>query len=275
MIGFLLHHNPSWPHAEDTTNAAGAWGLHAWRGFSATTRYTDDYDKHHRVNHGIQKKLLQVIFPDGHSELLNRKDALKAAAQLKLDLVEFKGPESATGPAVAKITSYKSLRIQHSEKRQEEIRRAHELKSAAASGSGAGSAAGSRAGKGGAKAGPSKAEASGKGLKAKEVFFSPKIAAHDIEIRTKKIRQWLQDGYKVHVSREVDVKDSDKAAVLAIDSLVAALADAGQPDKKKHITPTMVSVTLLPLGAASQPRQQQGKKKQKQGEPAAASGAAA
>lgn len=38
--------------------------------------------------------------------------------------------------------------------------------------------------------------AGAKKAKVKEVFFSPKIHKHDIDIKLKKIRSWLEEGYR-------------------------------------------------------------------------------
>lgn len=82
-------------------------------------------------------------------------------------------------------------------------------------------------------------------VKVKEVFLTPKIGAHDLRVKVQKIRGWLQKGLRVSLSHEVDATDSAEAAVRAVDSLVADMAELATAGKKT-MKATMVSVTLHP-----------------------------
>lgn len=73
---------------------------------------------------------LQVLFPDGRSEVLSRRDALKAATSLKLDLVEFAG--TTADPPIVKIADYRSLRNQRRKAHEEEVQRVKEKTAASA-----------------------------------------------------------------------------------------------------------------------------------------------
>ncbi|KAF5838111.1 hypothetical protein DUNSADRAFT_3361 [Dunaliella salina] len=95
-------------------------------------RLTDDYDRyydrHHRVNDAIFSRCLNVQFPDGHLAVLNRRDALKAAAQQGLDLVEFKSTTTFehlrdAGPPFANLVDYKKLRDERRREHQAAVER--------------------------------------------------------------------------------------------------------------------------------------------------------
>lgn len=76
----------------------------------------------HRVNNDIFSRCLNVVFPDGAILKLSRRDALKAAAERRLDLVEFKS-NIADSPPVAKLVCYKKLRQERREEHQAAVMR--------------------------------------------------------------------------------------------------------------------------------------------------------
>lgn len=51
---------------------------------------------------------------------------------------------------------------------------------------------------------------------------------------------------RVSLSRELDSTDSSSAADLAVDAMVAQLADVGAPLQKKHRTAALITVVLQP-----------------------------
>lgn len=117
--------------------------------------------KFYRINYHIQSPSLRVL--DAQNEqigILTKQEALAKAQELGLDLVEI-APQAQ--PPVAKIVDYQKFK--YSENKKERA----------------------------AKKGDS-----GGGLK--ELWFSPRIADHDIKVRLNRVEEFLKEGYKVKLT---------------------------------------------------------------------------
>ncbi len=92
--------------------------------------------------------------------VLSREDALAAAQEAELDLVEI---APMVNPPVAKIVDFQKFRYQENKKEQAARKNAKEVEQ-------------------------------------KEVWLSPRIAVHDLQTRLRKATEFLEDGDKVKLS---------------------------------------------------------------------------
>lgn len=117
--------------------------------------------KYYRINQHIQSPQLRVL--DAQNEqigVLTKQEALEKAREMELDLVEI-APNAQ--PPVAKIVDFQKFKYSESKKERA------------------------------AKRGDS-----GGGVK--ELWFSPRIADHDIRVRLNRVEEFLKEGYKVKLT---------------------------------------------------------------------------
>lgn len=104
---------------------------------------------------------MRVIDASGRQiGIMGRDEALKIAREQELDLVEVV-PNAQ--PPVAKIVDFQKFRYQESKKEQAAKKHAREVE-------------------------------------LKEIWLSPRIAAHDLDVRLRKAEEFLQDGDKVKLT---------------------------------------------------------------------------
>ncbi len=141
----------------------------------------------------------------------HRRDALKRAAQLRLDLVEFKLAKHGTHTEypIAKLVNYRHMREQaltdlqqvvadraHSEARPRRVVAQPESSSQGQNDSLTGdSEESSTTEEGAEKHRSKKARKDARPAKAKQIFLSAKIAPHDIAVRVKQVRKMLEQGH--------------------------------------------------------------------------------
>lgn len=117
--------------------------------------------KFYRINDHIQASKLRVIDSSGEKlGILTRDEALKKARDQDLDLIEI---AAQVDPPVAKIFDFQKFRYEESKKER-------------------GSKKGS--GEGGLK----------------ELWLSPRIADHDLQVRLNRTEEFLKEGYKVKLT---------------------------------------------------------------------------
>lgn len=122
-----------------------------------------DYSINHhgtRINEAIKAKELRVIGQDGEQlGILSRSEALKAAQDAGLDLVEISPNAS---PPVAKVIDWGKYQYQKMKEAQKNRR-------------------------------------SNKANELKQMRFGLKIGSGDLEIKLRKVREFLADGHKVRI----------------------------------------------------------------------------
>ena len=110
------------------------------------------------MNHQIRAPKLRVIDEDGNQlGILTRAEALAAAEEAELDLVEI-SPQA--DPPVAKIIDWGKFNYQRTKQLQKNKRNA-------------------------------------KSLEVKQMRVGLKISDHDLEVKAKKVREFLDEGHKV------------------------------------------------------------------------------
>ena len=111
-----------------------------------------------RINEEIRAKEIRVVSSDGEQlGILSVKDAIKLAQEKELDLVEV---TPAAKPPVCRIMDYGKYRYEQS-KREREARKKQRV------------------------------------IEVKEVRMTPKIEAHDFQVKVKAAQKFLKDGDKV------------------------------------------------------------------------------
>ena len=117
-------------------------------------------EKDLRINEQIRAREVRLIREDGEQQILSVYDALSIAREAGLDLVEV-APQAV--PPVVKILDYGKFRFE-TEKRLRDSKKKQKL------------------------------------LKLKEIRMQPKIDDHDLDFKSKHIREFLSDGNKVKVT---------------------------------------------------------------------------
>lgn len=114
--------------------------------------------KFYRLNDRITSQTLRVIDADGAQlGVISKEEALNKARTLGLDLVEI-APNA--NPPVAKILDFEKFRYEESKKEQA-------------------------------------AKKNAKDVELKELWFTPRIAEHDLQTRLRRVEEFLQNGNKV------------------------------------------------------------------------------
>jgi translation initiation factor IF-3 len=113
-----------------------------------------------RINDHIRVREVRLIKDDGEQTVLSTQEALALAREQGLDLVEV-APQAA--PPVVKIMNYGKFRFEN-EKKNRESRKKQKL------------------------------------IKLKEIRMQPKIDDHDLDFKSKHVKEFLNEGNKVKVT---------------------------------------------------------------------------
>jgi translation initiation factor IF-3 len=117
-------------------------------------------EKDLRINEQIRVREVRLIREDGEQQVMSVAQALEIAREAGLDLVEV-APQAV--PPVVKVLNYGKFRFEN-EKRLRDSKKKQKL------------------------------------LKLKEIRMQPKIDDHDLDFKSKHIREFLSDGNKVKVT---------------------------------------------------------------------------
>ncbi|WP_239978351.1 translation initiation factor IF-3 [Candidatus Similichlamydia epinepheli] len=114
-----------------------------------------------RSNSEIRARLVRVIGPEGQNfGLMSSRDAMQKALELGLDLVEV---EPQKEPPVCKIMDLGKFRYNKSRKERE-------------------------------------GRKSQQGVKVKDIKIRPNITTHDLEIKVRRAREFIEKGHKVRIT---------------------------------------------------------------------------
>ncbi|MET0979757.1 MAG: translation initiation factor IF-3 [Candidatus Saccharimonadales bacterium] len=172
-----------------------------------TYKRRSEISKSIRINEEIRANELRVIGPDGEQlGILSRSDALKAAEEAGVDLVEI-SPNAA--PPVAKIVDWGKYQYQKMKELQ-------------------------------------KSKKNSKPSELKQMRFGLKIGAGDLEIKLRKIRGFLAAGHKVRIQifyrgREMAHKE---LGFVMIDKIVALLEDEAILEQKPQMAGRNLSIVV-------------------------------
>jgi translation initiation factor IF-3 len=163
-----------------------------------------------KINRAIRAAKVRVIDAEGNQAgILDIDDALKMAEDANLDLVEI---AQKANPPVCKIIDYSKFRYQQVKKEKTTKKSSHQVK-------------------------------------IKEVKFKPNIDVHDLNTKIKRIKDFLNKGYKVRVTvtfrgREMLHLDLGEKVVRKVYDEVEELAQIEVPIKQMG---RIMSTSLAPL----------------------------
>lgn len=160
-----------------------------------------------RINEAIRSSELRVVGTDGEQlGVMSRSDALKLAEEAGVDLVEI-SPNAA--PPVAKIVDWGKYQYQKMKEQQ-------------------------------------KNRKNNKQSELKQMRFGLKIGSGDLEIKLRKIREFLADGHKVRIQifyRGREMAHKDLGYVL-IDKITALLEDNAIVEQKPQMAGRNLSIVV-------------------------------
>lgn len=185
-----------------------------------------------RVNRQIRVREVRLVDKDGKNlGVMPTEEALRMARDQGLDLVEVAANEQ---PPVCRVMDYGKLRYDMKRKRAQASR-------------------------------------SGGGGELKELGLTMKISNHDLGVKIRQAKKFLEKGYKVKFNllmrgREKSFQDSLAPSLL--DRIVELLSDAGVVDQRSS---RMIGNRLFVIIAPSRSRgRKEGSHKRDQGKPASA-----
>lgn len=167
-----------------------------------------------RLNEQIRVREIRLIDQDGNQHgVVETSKALEMAQEVGLDLVEV-APQAS--PPVCKIIDYGKYKFEQ-EKRNRESKKKQKL------------------------------------VKMKEIRMQPKIEKHDLEFKTKHVKEFLEEGNKVKVTirfrgRELAHTELGKVVLEKIMAFLDELETAYSVDKKPQMEGRFMSMILNPKG---------------------------
>lgn len=169
----------------------------------------------YRVNYAIRVPRVRVIGPDGKPlGVMPTREAIRMAEEMGLDLVEVAPHER---PPVARILDYGKFMYQEKKRRREARKKADSAKLHAG--------------------------------EVKELSFSATIEDHDLEVKTRKARGFLEKGYKVRVRIYYRGRTIAHAEVgrNALDRMLQALEDVGEVEQPPRLEGRNLITVIRPL----------------------------
>jgi translation initiation factor IF-3 len=166
-------------------------------------------NKRFRINQFIRTPEVRLVDSDGTMiGVVKITDALLRASAKKLDLVEI-SPQAV--PPVCKIISFSKFKYE-TDKKEREAKRKQKISHM------------------------------------KEVRIRPRIGCHDLEVKIKHAREFIDGGDKVQLTamfsgREMQHKD---LGIKIMDKIKDALADIAEPEGRIASMGTRVFLTLIP-----------------------------
>ncbi len=163
----------------------------------------------HNTNENIKADPVRVIGAEGEQlGVLPIKAALSHAREANLDLVEV-SPKA--NPPVCKILDYGKFKFQEQKRASEAKKRAHTIV-------------------------------------VKEISIRPRTDEHDYQVKMKKVREFLDKGYKVKMNmrfrgREVTHQDQGKDM---FDRIVYDMMDVGRAEQRSGLEGRFMTMLLVP-----------------------------
>lgn len=171
----------------------------------------------YRVNHEIRVPRVRVIGPDGKPlGVMPTREAIRMAEEMGLDLVEVAPNEQ---PPVARILDYGKFIYQEKKRRREARKKADAAKLHAG--------------------------------EVKELSFSSTIEDHDLGVKTRRAREFLEKGYKVRIRVYYRGRTLAHAEVgrEALDRMLGALEDVGEVEQPPRLEGRNLITVIRPLSS--------------------------
>ena len=162
-----------------------------------------------RINHRIRVRQVRCIDEEGKSlGVMDTADALALAARKGLDLVEIAADQR---PPVCRIMDYGKFKYEQKKKDQASRRKQHQVQ-------------------------------------VKEVRVRPKIAEHDMMVKVRKARKFLEEGHSVRVQimfRRRELRRPEMGIKL-LDRFSEELADVAQVETRSPMEGRFITMVLGP-----------------------------
>jgi translation initiation factor IF-3 len=165
-----------------------------------------------RTNEGIRVREVRLIDDDtGEQAIVPTTEALKRARDRGVDLVEV-APQAK--PPVCKLLDYGKFKFEQEKKNRE-------------------------------------AKKKQKQVKLKEIRMQPKIEAHDLQFKTKHIREFLDEGFKVKVTVRFRGREMAHTEIgrQVLDRVLENLEDAYHLDRSPSMEGRFMSMIVSPASA--------------------------
>ncbi|NBF39763.1 MAG: translation initiation factor IF-3 [Spirochaetes bacterium] len=165
-----------------------------------------------RTNEGIRVREVRLIDDDtGEQAIVPTTEALKRAQERGVDLVEV-APQAK--PPVCKLLDYGKYKFEQ-EKKNREAKKKQKL------------------------------------VKLKEIRMQPKIESHDLQFKTKHIREFLDEGFKVKVTVRFRGREMAHTEIgrQVLDRVLENLGDAYHLDRSPMMEGRFMSMIVSPASA--------------------------
>jgi translation initiation factor IF-3 len=168
--------------------------------------------REHRINQEIQALEVRLVLPDEEVNVLSINEALKVAQELGMDLVEV-SPNAV--PPVCKLMNYG--KFQYQKAKQDRLQKSKQKKT-----------------------------------ELKSIRISLRIERHDMEVKAKKIAEFIEDGNKVKVDillrgRENQFKDLAKSKILKFVEVIREFYPDFKEESPLETAPRGFNITLVKL----------------------------
>lgn len=165
-----------------------------------------------RTNEGIRVREVRLIDDDtGEQAIIPTTEALKRAQERGVDLVEV-APQAK--PPVCKLLDYGKYKFEQ-EKKNREAKKKQKL------------------------------------VKLKEIRMQPKIESHDLQFKTKHIREFLDEGFKVKVTVRFRGREMAHTEIgrQVLERVLEHLGDAHHLDRSPMMEGRFMSMIVSPASA--------------------------
>lgn len=164
----------------------------------------------YRLNFQIRVPSVRLIDENGRMVgIVSNNEAQRRAQDAGLDLVEFDPNQR---PPICKIINFGKFKYD-SEKKEKEARKMSKV------------------------------------LPIKEVQFSPNVDTNDVKIKTRKIREFLNDGHKVKITMRFKGRDLAHVDIgkNTFETIIGGISDVSKIENKTEFTGNTLIVLISPL----------------------------
>jgi translation initiation factor IF-3 len=175
-------------------------------------------DKDLRINGQIRVREVRLIREDGEQGIMSTQEALELAKEQGLDLVEV-APQAS--PPVVKILDYGKYKFEN-EKKVRDSKKKQKL------------------------------------LKIKEIRMQPKIDDHDLDFKSKHVREFLAEGNKVKVTIRFRGRElaHTELGLVVLKDVLAKIEGEYVMDKPPAMEGRFMSMVLSPKAKVGKPAKQ-------------------
>lgn len=183
--------------------------------------------KYYKLNDRIQALQLRVIDADGAQlGVISREEALNKAREQGLDLVEV---ATSANPPVARIVDFQKFR--YIENKKEQAAKKH-----------------------------------AKQVEIKEIWLSPRIATHDLEVRLRRVEEFIAEGDKVKLTVKFKGREMIHPEIghKVVQAALSFLGDKVQMEREVRFEGRNLSIIIGASKTKAKPNEEVSEKKDEQ-----------